>query len=438
VNSTLCLQSKRGLAFLSHTTGATYRQVAISLGLVFAALALLTCGGPANNQAANDLAPIQHTVFIIKENRTFDNYFGRFPNADGATTGVTSTGQVVPLSSMPDSYQANLCNGWACAMQAFNKGKMDKFDLTTGGTLDAYTQMTEQGISNYWAYARRFTLADHYFTSVHGPSLPNHLFTVAAQSGGVIDNVDNSTSGKNCDGSPSGTVSVIDDNGNVTQQSPCFEFQTLPDLLENAGVSWKYYGELSVLSTIRHISNSGLLKQRMAASSQFMSDAANGNLPAVSWVLPPTGTSEHPPESACTGENWTVELLNAVMQSSDWKTTAVFFTWDDFGGLYDHVPPPQVDRMGLGPRTPMLIISPFAKRGYVSHTVYEQSSILKFVERRYHLQPLTARDRAASDTLDSFDFSQAPQPPLILSPRQCQAAPAGMVMPKNYTAFDND
>ncbi|MGB7846898.1 MAG: alkaline phosphatase family protein [Candidatus Acidiferrum sp.] len=423
-------------------TGTAYRKAAILLALIFCAvIPLVTCNRPVETRAVNDPAAITHTVIIIKENRTFDNYFGGFPNADGATTGVTSSGQVAALKSMPDCYSGNLCNSWDCAMQAFDNGKMDKFDLYTGGTLDAYTQMTEQDIPNYWTYARRFTLADRYFSAVHGPSFPNHLFVVAAQCGGVMESVNNSVSGTDCAGQPSGTVAVMDDNGNVTQQSPCFDFQTLPDLLENAGISWKYYSEGGgggVLSLIRHIVNTPLLKQRAADTSQFLSDAANGTLPAVSWVLPPEGAGEHPPESSCKGENWTVQVLNAVMQSPEWNSTAVFITWDDYGGLYDHVPPPQVDRLGLGPRAPLLIISPFAKRGYVSHTVYEQSSLLKFVERRYHLQPLTTRDIAASDMLDSFDFSQPPQPPLILAPRACPVEPAGLVMPKSYTPFDND
>jgi phospholipase C len=106
------------------------------------------------------------------------------------------------------------------------------------------------------------------------------------------------------------------------------------------------------------------------------------------------------------------------MQGPDWNSTVIFITYDDFGGLYDHVPPPQIDQFGLGPRVPMLIVSPFAKRGYVSHTQYEHSSVLKFVEDRYHLPPLTARDARASDMRDSFDFGQT-QPPLILSERQC-------------------
>jgi len=417
-----------------------YRTAVISLACILAvAIGLATCGGSANNSTAgNDPARIQHIIFIIKENRTFDTYFAGFPGADGATTGTTSTGQTVPLAAMPDCYQTNLCNGWACAMQSLDHGKMDGFDLATGN-LDAYARMAEADIPGYWAYARRFVLSDRYFSSVHGPSFPNHLFSVAAQSGGAIDNMSGSTGGVGCDGNPSGTVSVMDANGNVTPQSPCFNFKTLPDVLEQAGISWKYYGiGGGVLSTIGHIYNSPLFQQRFADPSQFVADAAAGNLPAVSWLLPPEGMGEHPPESACHGENWTVENLNAIMQGPNWNSSAVFVAWDDFGGLYDHVAPPRIDQLGLGARSPLLIISSFAKRGYISHTVYEQSSILKFIERRYHLAPLTPRDAGANDMLDSFDFSQAPQPPLILSPRQCPAEPPGIAMPHAYTAFDND
>jgi len=153
--------------------------------------------------------------------------------------------------------------------------------------------------------------------------------------------------------------------------------------------------------------------------AQFLADAKAGHLPAVSWLLPPTGESEHPPESVCEGENWSVNVLNAVMQGPDWNSTVVFVTWDDFGGLYDHLAPPQVDQFGLGPRVPLLIISPYAKRGYVSHTVYDHTTVLKFIETRYGLRALTSRDAAASNMLDSFDFEQAPQPPLLLQSRTC-------------------
>lgn len=424
-----------------HSLRRDSNQLALTISagtLLTAALILTTCsGGTIHSRfAANDPTAIQHTVFIIKENRSFDNYFGDFPGADGATWGMTSKGQQVPLVHTADSDPAQLCNGWDCSLLAMDNGKMDKFDLAFN--MGAYGRITEEDIPNYWAYARRFVLADRFFTSVHGPSFPNHLFTIAPQAGGLMDNAGGG-GGTNCDGTPGGMAPVMDDNGNVTLHSSCFDFQTLPDQLDAAGTSWRYYGEGGgILSTIRHIRNSPHWYEKFAEPGQFEVDAAAGKLPAVSWLLPPWGWGEHPPESACLGENWTTHVLNTIMSGPDWNTTAVFVMWDDFGGYYDHVPPPQVDRYGFGPRAPMLIISPFAKPGYISHTVYEQSSMLKFVERRYHLGALTARDAAASDMLDSFDFSQLPQAPLILSPRVCPAEPAGMAHPAEYSAFDND
>jgi phospholipase C len=391
---------------------------AVTLVLLASLLFLLaSCGS-----GRGDVRLIQHTVFMINENHTFDNYFGSFPGADGATSGLMSTGQRVPLSNMPDSYAAPyLCNSWECAIEAMDGGKMDRFDLITGDTLNAYTGVTESEIPHYWAYARRFALGDRYFTSVHGPSFPNHLYTVGAQSGGAIDNGGNAGAGLNCDGTPSGLVRVMDDQGNITLHSPCFDFLTMPDRLERAGISWKYYGEGGgVLSSIDHIRNGPWWTTNTAMSTEILTDAANGTLPAVSWVLPPRGAGEHPPDSMCEGENWTVSVLNTLMQGPEWSSTAVFITWDDFGGFYDHVFPPQVDRWGLGPRVPLLIVSPFAKRGYVSHTVGDHASVLKFVETRYGLPPLASRDLAANDLLDSFDFDQAQLMPLIMALRQCE------------------
>jgi len=370
--------------------------------------------------ACSERQPINHTVIILQENHTFDNYFGTFPGADGVTSGVTSAGLTVSLAPLPDMDYSNLCNSWDCALRAMNGGKMDSFDLIGGG-LSAYTQASQQQIPHYWEYAQHFVLADRYFTSVHGPSLPNHLFTLAAQSGGTIDNESASGGGVACDGTPSGTVTVIDANGTRTQQSPCFDFMTMPDLLEAAGISWKYYieGGTGVLGVIRHIRNSPMWTQNQGTTAQFLKDAQSGQLPAVSWLITPYPDSEHPPNSTCTGESQTVEFINAIMQGPAWNSTVIFVTYDDFGGFYDHVPPPQVDQNGLGPRVPLLIISPFAKPGYISHTLYEHSSMLKFIETRYHLPSLTARDAVANNMLDSFDFRQPPQPSLILQPHQC-------------------
>jgi phospholipase C len=381
-----------------------------------------------------DISVIQHIVFIIKENRSFDEYFGLFPGADGSTTGVTSTGQVINLERTPDEV-IDMGHDWTSALVATDGGKMDQFDLILDGNLNgeylSYSEMTEADIPNYYAYARHFVLSDRTFSSLHGPSLPNHLYTIAAQSGGVIS-VPAAAGTQNlpnwgCDSQAGAHVTVLDDDGDISEAFPCFDFQTLADSLNSAGISWKSYAppegqpgyQYSSFDAINHIRNTSIWSQNIFPDTQFALDAASGNLPAVSWLV--TGpTSEHPPNSTCRGENWTVQQLNALMQGPDWGTTAVFLTWDDFGGFYDHVPPPApLDEFGLGPRVPMLIISPYAQPGYISHTQYEFSSVLKFIEDRFDLTPLTERDANANDTTDSFNFSQPPNPPLILTPRAC-------------------
>lgn len=393
-------------------------RIVVCLCLFFAALCSTSCDSGGIPSPTKDLSRIQHIVFLIKENHTFDNYFGTFPGADGATTGTISNGDSIPLHSIPDSGGlGNLCNSWDCSILAMNGGLMNQFDLSEGGSLDAYTQATESNIPDYWAYARHFALADHYFTSIHGPSLPNYLYMVAAQSGGVIDNT-TAQPGTDCNGEQVGAVTVLDAQGHRSAHAPCFDFPSLPDRLEEAGIRWRYY--VAGGGAMNMLRNSEYWADDFAPSEQFIPDALTGNLPAMSWLFPDAAdASEHPPSSICKGENWTVQVLNAIMQGPDWNSTVVFVTWDDFGGFYDHVAPPQFDQFGLGPRVPLLVISPYAKPGGIAHTTYEHSSILKFVETRYHLRPLTARDRNSSDMLDLFDFQQAPLPALVLQPRQC-------------------
>jgi phospholipase C len=155
---------------------------------------------------------------------------------------------------------------------------------------------------------------------------------------------------------------------------------------------------------------------------QFLSDAAKGNLPTVSWIVTPSNVSEHAPASVCVGENWTVQMLNKLMRGKDWSSTAVFLTWDDWGGFYDHVAPLQVDNYGLGFRVPLLVISPYAKKGYIDHTQYEFSSMLRFAEDELGLPTLTGRDKAANDMMQAFDFTQSPRSPLMLQQRTCHTA----------------
>jgi hypothetical protein len=321
---------------------------------------------------------------------------------------------------------------------------MDDFDLihstvsscNVDGDYLCYSQLHQQDLPNYWHYAKSFVLSDNTFSSLTGDSFPNHLYTVAAQSGGVIGNPMNGTVTENawgCDSSSGSTAPVMDDERNVSFVYPCFDFTTLADSLTEVGLSWKYYaaqpGEggylWSTFDAINHIRNTPVWATNVVSNAQFIPDALAGNLPAVSWVTPLQLTSEHPPGSSCTGENWVVSLVNAVMQGPNWNSTAIVISWDDFGGLYDHVPPPQPDLYGLGPRVPLLVISPYSKQtvygqqGYITHLQLEFSSFLKTVEERFDLAALTERDESANDLLDSFDFSQNPLPPLLLTPRQC-------------------
>jgi len=391
------------------------------------------CGGtaqaPASSGNSRPIEAIAHIVIIVKENRTFDNYFGTFPGADGATSGKMSNGQTVALGRTPDRTPYDLGHSWQEARTAIDGGRMDAFDKVLNGNVDgqrmAYTQLTEADIPNYFRYARSFVLADRMFSSLTGPSFPNHLYTVGAQSGGAINNP-NDPGTWGCDSEEGATVAVLDSQGRMTNQAPCFDFPTLADSLENAGISWKYYAPgkgqggyiWSALDAIRHIRMTPLWTAHVVPEGQFVTDAQKGDLPSVSWIVT-GGFSEHPPGSSCRGENWTVEQVNAVMRGPSWPSTAIFITWDDFGGFYDHVPPPAVDGFGFGPRVPLMIISPYARPGYISHTTYEFSSILRFVEERFGMTALTDRDRLASTMLDSFDFQQRPLSPLILDIRTC-------------------
>jgi phospholipase C len=378
--------------------------------------------------------PIKHVVFIVKENRSFDNYFGRFPGANGATEGTLSTGQIIDLQHLADMPQHDADHTWFSALEAMDNGKMDRFDLdplaSVEGDYMAYSQLSESDIPNYYAYAKNFVLSDNMFSSLHGPSLPNHLYTIAATSGGDISTpLEGSKNWSwGCDSdNPNMRVQILQPNGDIKEIFPCFEFQTLADLLDKAGVSWKYYAppegergyQYSTLDEIKHI-RYGNDWNNVVRVSTFIDDASTGHLPAVSWIVPVGYANDHPPHSSCYGENWAVETINAIMQGPDWPTTAIFMVWDDFGGLYDHVVPPGVDNFGLGLRVPLLIISPYAKPGYIAHkNAYEFSGVLRFIEETFGLPNLGNRDATANDMMDSFDFTQNPNPPLVLSPRSC-------------------
>jgi phospholipase C len=313
---------------------------------------------------------------------------------------------------------------------------MDRFDRINlapdprqPGKFLPYTQYSEEQIPNYWAYAKAFTLGDRMFTSNAGASFPNHLFKIAATANGAYENPSGPDQLRwGCDSRPRQHVPSLTPRGKLFNQEPCFNIVTIVDRLEEAGISWAYYApapgkpgykwnSLSAIRTVRN--NAARWKAHVRLDTKFAADAKAGRLPAVSYLVSNVLDSEHPPQSVCRGENWTVRQLNALMQGPDWKSSVVFLSYDDFGGFYDHVAPPRSDVFGFGPRVPLLVISPFAKPGFVDHTTYEFSSFLRFIEERYGFEPLSERDAAADNMANAFDFSQRPLPPLILQPRDC-------------------
>jgi phospholipase C len=387
---------------------------------------------------------IKHVVVIVKENHTFDNYFGSFPGAEGNTTCTLKDGTTFPCPHAPDSTSRDLCHAHDCALTDWAGGAMNGWEDVAGsdqgGDRLAWAQYQESDIPNYWAYARTFTLADHFFANALSPSYPGHLFTLAAQAGWTTDDppihIWNPYWG--CDEDSGDTVAMQDQNTcTITQASPCLHIPSLPDVLPS-GVDWKFYGTdfivftevwslFDAVSSIRH----GPGWKKVVHSSEFSRDLKKHTLPAVSWLVDQDLNDEHPNiGSVCKGENWTVGFINQIMQSDYWNETAILFTMDDFGGWYDHVAPPRQygcnpsAPYGLGFRLPLLVISPYAKPGFVFQEVAEQASIPRFIEEIFGAPQLSsldpaAQDGVANDLLDAFDFTQTPLSPLVLQQRDC-------------------
>lgn len=368
--------------------------------------------------------PIKHVVFLIKENRTFDNLFGTFPGAEGVTVGMDRGVERPLVRGTDQATDADIPHCYECALVAYDGGRMDGFNQGDAADRWAYTQLQRDQLPNYWAWARRFTIFDRFFASAHGPSFPNHLYSIAAQSGGAHDNprrkpgLGSLTFG--CDAPPEQLVEVVDSEGVVEKVPPCFDFVTEGDLLNRAKIPWSYYAAQedqkgyiwSAYSAIRRYrEHPARWQQHMFPVDRVIADIRSGSLPPVTWITPRFELSEHPEYNFCHGENWSTKVINAIMNSPMWADTAIFLTWDDYGGFYDHVPPPQVDGFGFGIRVPMLVLSPYAKMAHVSTELGEFSSVLRFIEDNWRLSRLTRRDRRATPMLSAFDFERAPLQP---------------------------
>ncbi|HEY7876025.1 MAG TPA: alkaline phosphatase family protein, partial [Actinomycetota bacterium] len=289
-----------------------------------------------------DGLPIKHVVFIVKENRTYDNYFGRYPHGDGATTGRTSGGRTIQLSIATDVLEPDLGHSFLQGVEAVNGGRMNGFDLVKDGeSLNGYSAFERNGIPNYWAYADNFVLGDRMFSSTYGPTLPGHLYAIGAQAAGVVGNkLDVGGPGGYCadrdetvhafrdvSGKRRGTLVAAvrrSDSEKIAESwrrvRACFDFRTMPDLLDKRGLSWRYYDEdgswFNAILAIDHLYKSRRWGPNVVPQTEFVPDVRDGNLARVTWLMPGEGNNEHPGgPSVCAGENWTVNVVNAIMQS---------------------------------------------------------------------------------------------------------------------------
>jgi phospholipase C len=404
-------------------------------------------GGAAGSggSAGTTAMPIEHVIVIIKENHTFDNYFGSFPGAEGTTTCKHKDGTTFPCPKAPDATTRDLCHSHDCALTDWNAGAMDGWEDVSGSSVLgdnlAWAQYDETSIPNYWAYAKAFTLGDHFFANELGPSFPGHMFPLAAQAGWALGNPPTNILSPfwGCDQSSSATVSVLD-NASCTAKDvfPCFAIPSVPDLLP-ANLDWRFYGTnfyvfpeiWTMFNGIDSIRNDPAKWAKVVNATELTKDLQNHTLPAVSWLVNQDLADEHPQVgSICNGENWTVDYVNQIMQSDYWSKVAIIFTMDDFGGWVDHVPPPRqygcdpTHPYGLGFRLPLIVISPYAKPGYIFSEVSEQASIPRFIEGVFGLKQLSdmdpaAQDGQANDLMGAFDFTQTPLPPLVLAKRTC-------------------
>jgi phospholipase C len=380
---------------------------------------------------------IQNVVIIFQENRTPDNLFGSNPNflpgVDIATSGVNSQGQTIALTPEPLANNYDLSHAHAAFVTMYDNGNMDgankvKVTCATGATncppanpQFKYVDNSTGILNPYFQMAEQYTFGDRMFQTNQGPSFPAHQFIISGTSAPTSDSdlfaaenpggVSNATNNTGCTAPANEIVSMIDPNGSEAQKMyPCFEHRTLVDYLDYFGVSWRYYAPSAGSiwtgpNAIYHLrfgsdwNNDVVLKP-----AQVLTDIANGQLANVSWVIPTGQESDHANGNKGLGPSWVASVVNAIGNSQYWDNTAIIITWDDWGGWYDHVAPTVINSYEYGFRVPLIIVSPFARQGYVSHVTHDFGSILKFIEEVYRLPSLGYADRNADDLSDCFDF----------------------------------
>jgi phospholipase C len=366
--------------------------------------------------------PIEHFIVLMQENHSFDNYFGTYPGADGIEPGTCqpkdhsdpSKGCVEPFP-MGDRPALDLPHSRSAFLGQYRDGHMDGFvsslrdeDISFGSVMGYYD---DSDLPFYWNIADEYVLFDRFFSSAGGGSVWNHFFWVSG-----------------APGNPDGDT--LRPNGFRTPV-------TIFDRLQDAGVSWKFYvqnyqPEITYRTYTRPINadqsaqvvwvpllnyprflDDTELSSRIVDLDQYFTDLRDGTLPEVAYIVP-SGSSEHPPGNLQSGQRFVRTLILELMRSTAWSSSAFMWTYDDWGGWYDHVKPPKVDRFGYGFRVPALMVSPYAKRGHIDSTTLDYTSMLRFIEVNWNIRPLARRDAEADPMLSAFDFNAPPREPVLL------------------------
>ncbi len=397
---------------------------------------------PASTVSAIPGSPIQHIIVIMQENRSFDNLFNGFPGADTVQSGM-SNGKLIPLKPISLGDSRGLEHTHHRWWQDWDQGKMDGFENNGGNpsTLP-YSYVPEKDVEPYWTLAKEYVIGDRMFQSNTGPSFVAHQYMIAGQSANVAENPGGSIWG--CDAGPETTAPLLGPNGTVLPGVfPCFDYQTVADLLDQKGVTWRYYapasGEnffiLSAYDAVRHIRFGNDWNDNVISpSNRVLVDIQHGELAQVTWIVPDWAHSDHP-GSGTEGPDWVASIVNAVGKSQFWNSTAIFVSWDDWGGWYDHVVPPKMDEMGPGFRVPLLIVSPWTKHGYVTHRMHTAGGFIAFIENNFALGTLGTRDAGADVFADCFDYSQKPA---ALRAIQTKVTPDRLVQEEDSGPPDDD
>ena len=397
----------------------SFRKLAFVMAVVCLLLSSRTALADTASQTTAPNTPIEHFVVLMQENHTFDNYFGTYPGADGIPPGTcmpvdpfdaTNTACVEPYH-IGDRPIDDLDHSLSTYELQYNNGKMDGFiyalnQRNQNGEL-AMGYYNDSDLPYYWNLADEYVLFDRFFSSDHGGSFANHMYWV------------------------SGTPGV-----NRAIATGYADVPTIFDRLEERGITWKFYVQnydpqityrtlsrysgnrtsqviwVPLLNIDRFIDDPKLSSHIVDLSEYFV-DLENGTLPAVSYIVP-SGASEHPPGSLRSGQKFVKSLIQGLMRSTLWEKSAFLLIYDDWGGWYDHVPPPQVDENGFGMRVPGILVSAYARRGFIDSTELDFTSVLKFIQENWNLESLVERDANANSFMTAFDFSQPPRQPFFI------------------------